>query len=163
MTVKEFIEVTFLNQLGRLVNEYPYISFMVMGMGIEFLGKCINDGEFDEGGVSRRRFEEAVNNISAFEKYRHLVGKGTSFDLYDSFRCGLTHFASPKHPITLSSKSEMANLELHDDGKRVNIKCEDFYADFCKAIYEIFELPGAVQSKLGSVFLEIPQAIQSTE
>src|SRR5688500_17373736 len=141
MTTKEFINVTYILQLGEIVKTYPYISFMVMGICIEFIGKCMNAGDFREEGVSRKRFEEAINNLEAFKKYRELIGKDSPFDLYSCLRCGLAHAAAPKHPITFSSKDEMPNLEYHEDGKRVNLRCEDFWADVVAACDELFNMP----------------------
>jgi hypothetical protein len=156
MTTKEFIEVTFINQVGQLVETIPYIAFMTMGIGIEFLGKCLNAGDFNEEGVSRKRFEEAINQIPAFSKYRFLVGKQSPFDLYSCLRCGLAHAAAPKFPITLSSKNEMPNLEMHDNGKRVNLRCEDFYIDFKNACEKLFGMSSPVADKLSSPFLSVP-------
>ena len=156
MTTRQFMEVTFIIQVGQLVPTHPYISFMTMGIGIEFLGKCLHAGDFQEEGVSRKRFEEAVHRIPAFSDYRQLTGKGSPFDLYGCLRCGLAHAAAPKYPITLSSKDEMANLTLHDNGKRINLRCEDFYHDFKTACEEVLGMPDPVATKLDAPFLAIP-------
>jgi hypothetical protein len=156
MTTKQFIEVTFITQVGEIVPTHPYIAFMTMGIGIEFLGKCMNIEDFNEERVSRQRFEEALNHIPAFSKYLPLIGKGSAFDLYSTLRCGLAHAGAPKFPITLSSKDEMANLEYHDNGKRVNLRCEDFYTDFRTACTELFTMPEPAITKLAAPFLAIP-------
>ena len=156
MTTKQYIEVTFIIQVGEIVPTHPYIAFMTMGIGIEFLGKCMNGGNFNEEGVSRKRFEEAITHIPAFTKYRALIGKGSAFDLYSCLRCGLAHAAAPKYPITLSSKGEMPNLEIHDNGKRINLRCEDFYVDFKNACEDAFKMNAPVATKLSSPFLAVP-------
>src|SRR5579872_5113347 len=156
MTTKQFIETTFIHQVGELVQTMPYIAFMTMGIGIEFMGKCLNAGNWHEEGVSRKRFEEAINNLASFSNYRHLIGKQSQFDLYGSLRCGLAHAAAPKFPLTLSSKKEMANLTVHSNNQRVNLRCEDFYADFKAAWEELFLMGSPVAEKLGQPFLFVP-------
>lgn len=158
MTTKDFINVVFVHQAGELTSTHPYIAFIVMGIGIEFLGKCINIAALDwhEERVSRIRFEGAINSIKAFEKYRPLIGKGSQFDLYGSLRCGLAHAAAPKYPITLSSKNEMGNLVLHDNGQRMNLKCEDFYTDFRGACEEVLNAHYEANDKMNQPFLAVP-------
>lgn len=163
MTAKNFIETLFVHQVGEIVPTQPYIAFMIMGIGIEFLGKCLNPGEFDEERVSRIRFEEAISQISALSKYRGLIGKDSKFDLYSSLRCGLAHVAAPKYPITLSSKNEMPHLELHDNGNRINLKCEDFYIDFRQACEEVINMSAQVEQKLSQPFLSIPDTPIETD
>jgi len=163
MTTKGFIEVVFINETGTLSKTHPYIAFMIMGIGIEFLGKCLNIASFDwhEEKVSRQRFEEAVNNLNALAKYRTLIGKNSQVDLYSSLRCGLAHAAAPKYEITLSSKNEMPNLMLHEDGKRVNLRCEDFYADFKAACEEVINKNYASEDKMNQPFLSVPDYLNS--
>jgi len=158
MTARNFIETLFVHQVGEIEPTQPYIAFMIMGIGIEFLGKCLNPGKFNEEGVSRLRFEEAINQIPALSKYIGLVGKNSKFDLYSSLRCGLAHVAAPKYPITLSSKNEMPHLEVHDNGNRINLRCEDFYADFRQACEEVIKMPAQVEQKLSQPFLSVPDA-----
>lgn len=155
MTTRQFIEVVLVQQIGDLVQNVPYIAFMTMGIGIEFLGKCIHGGDWHQERVSRVRFEQAINQLNAFSKYRHLVDKG-QFDLYGSLRCGLAHAAVPKYPITLSSKNEMPNLEVHTNGQRVNLRCEDFYDDFRSACIQLFAMSNPVAQKLSQPFLLVP-------
>jgi hypothetical protein len=38
ITTKEFIDSLFVQELGMLVSSSPYISFMIVSVGIEFLG-----------------------------------------------------------------------------------------------------------------------------
>jgi hypothetical protein len=47
MKPKEFIEVVLINELGEIVSHKPYISFALMAVGLEFLGKCIDTDEQD--------------------------------------------------------------------------------------------------------------------
>jgi hypothetical protein len=157
ISTRDFINTVFIKEVGILSQNQPYIAFMVMGIGIEFLGKCIAAStKWHEEGVSRQRFEEAISKVNAFAGYRHLIGKKNPFDLYTCLRCGMAHAAVPKYSITLSSKNEMANLAVHKEGKRINLKCEDFYTDFKTACEEVIKMPGAIEVKMNKPFLEVP-------
>ncbi len=157
MSTKDFIKTVFIEEVGLLTQNQPYIAFMVMGIGIEYLGKCINAStDWHEEGVSRKRFEEAVNILNSLANYRHLIGKKNPYDLYACLRCGMAHAAAPKYSITLSSKNEMENLSVHEDGKRINLKCEDFYTDFRAACEEVINMSGLIEIKMKKPFLSVP-------
>jgi len=160
---KEFIQAVFINDLsGIMAIDKPYISFMVMAIGIEFLGKCISlSQEWDEERVSRMRFEEAIKNIPALHSYIPLLKENNNYDLYVSLRCGLAHAAKPKYEITLSSKNERAHLVTQDG--RVNLKCEDFFADFVAACREVIAMNfSSNEDKMNKPFLAVP-AISSNQ
>ena len=158
MNPKDFINTVFVHETGDLANSHHYIAFMVMGMGIEFLGRCLDSAaeEWHEEMVSRKRFEEAVNKLKALEKYRELIGKNTPFDLYGSLRCGLVHSGAPKYEITLSSKGEMGHMVKHTDGNRINLRCEDFYVDFKQACEEVINHNFPDKDKMNKSFLSVP-------
>jgi hypothetical protein len=156
MTAREFIKVFFIAQVGQIVDAIPYMAFMVMGIGVEFLGKCIHSAKITADSGSRIRFEEAINTIQAFSKYKCLVGANNPFDLYNTLRCGLAHAAVPKYEITITSKNEKPHMETDSSGKRMNLACEDFYTDFRNACEEVLNLPDPIAQKLSVPFLEIP-------
>ena len=157
MSTAQFIEVLFIKQIGEIVPTHHYLAFISMGVGIEFLGKCLNSEDFNEERVSRKRFEEAINQLQSFTAYRFLTGKDNKFDLYSCLRCGLAHAGAPKYPITLSSKNETPNLTEHDNGNRMNLRCEDFYSDFVNACYELLGMPDPIAKKLTKPFLSVPE------
>jgi len=154
MTAKQFIETFFIAQVGEVVDTIPYMAFVVMGIGIEYLGKCLTKEKLQDEEKSRERFEDAISTIPALSKYKPFTGKGNKFDLYSSLRCGLAHAAAPKYPIKLSSKNEEAHLTIHDNGNRLNLRCEDFYDDFKRACEEVIQMPDPIMSKLSRPFLE---------
>ena len=45
MKPKEFIDTVLINEVGAIHLQYPYISFAMIAIGIEFLGKCLNNYE----------------------------------------------------------------------------------------------------------------------
>ncbi len=149
----DFIEAVLIKEIGELSDSHPYISFILMGIGIEFLGKCIDNSldEWNKGGQSRQDFENAIKNIPSLKRYEPYL---TTHDMYSSFRCGLAHAVSPKIQITLSSKQEMAHLVKHDN--RLNLKVEDFYTDFKVACEFVIAKTYPNGDKMNADFLEVP-------
>ncbi len=150
---KVFIKNVFIDELGSMINEHPYISFILMGVGIEFLGKC-NDkslASWNVSGRSKMDFENAVKNLPGLQNYESYL---TTCDLYGSLRCGLAHAASPKFSITLSSKLELGHL-VEDNG-RLNLKVEDFYSDFKTACEFVISDSYPTGNKMEIPFLQIP-------
>ena len=150
---KDFIKEVLIDEVGSLIDKHPYISFILMGIGIEFLGKCTDSGlnDWNVSGRSREDFENAIKRIPSLQKYEtHL----TTYDMYGSFRCGLAHAAAPKYKITLSSKQETAHL-IENNG-RLNLKVEDFYADFKAGCEHIRGTSYAVSDKMNRDFLQVP-------
>jgi hypothetical protein len=152
---REFINLVFITELSDIVEHHPYIAFMLMGAGLEFLGKCISgkDSHWHVVGKSRRDFEKSVRQLAALKKYKPYLSK-TSYDLYGSLRCGLIHSGKPKYKITLSSKNEMAHLIEHNG--RLNLRCEDFYSDFKQACEEVISRTYPAGDKMNSGFIHIP-------
>lgn len=112
MSTKRFINKVLILELQDVVEKSPWLGFVLIGNGIEFLGKCI-DSEYpmtwDKSGRSRTNFNDAVKQLNGLNKYAFLLKK-EGFDFYTMFRCGLTHGLAPKGNISLSSGSESANL-----------------------------------------------------
>lgn len=152
---KDFIQTVLINEIGELSDSHPYISFILMGIGIEFLGKCIDSSltEWNVSGRSKQDFENAIKTIPTLKKYETYL---TSHQMYSSFRCGLAHAVSPKVQITLSSKQEMAHL-VENNG-RLNLKVEDFYTDFKEACNYVILQTYPVGDKMNADFLEVPGA-----
>ena len=153
LTPKDFIQTVFIDELGQLVNSHPYISFITIGIGIEFLGKCIdtNEQDWNKPGNSGRHFKKTVNELTSLSKYRPFLN---SHKLYKSFRCGLAHAAAPNYCVTLSSKNESGNLTILNN--RLNLKIEDLYADFKNACLEVINRNFALTDKMNTPYLEVP-------
>src|SRR5687768_17140488 len=106
---KAFIQSVLIDEIGSLINDHPYISFIMMGIGIEFLGKCLDTTlqDWNVSGRSKKDFNFANQELPSLQKYLHYE---TTYNIYGSFRCGLAHAVAPKYVITLSSKGEKAHL-----------------------------------------------------
>jgi cytoskeletal protein RodZ len=149
----DFIKTVFIDEVSKLINDHPYISFMVMGVGIEFLGKSIDKNltNWDTPNRSRKDFNDAIKNIPSLQKYQPFID---THDIYSSLRCGLLHSAVPGHSITLSSKGEAPHL-LQDNG-RLNLKVEEFYADFRAACELVINDTYPANNKMEKPFIQVP-------
>lgn len=149
----DFIQTVLIKELGELVDTHPYLSFVLIGIGIEFMGKCIDTNltDWNVSGRSKCDFENAIKTIPSLKRYETYL---TSHQMYSSFRCGLAHAVSPKVQITLSSKQEMGHL-IENNG-RLNLKIEDFYQDFKDACNYVMTQTYPAGDKMNADFLEVP-------
>ena len=128
MTVKDFINKYFIEEIGSLVEERPFVSFVLMAIGIEFLGKCLNTNDWDDKKeMSGKTFDHAIQQFDSLKKYQAIP------DLYHSLRCGLAHRLMVKGQIILST--EQNNFS----GPDYTIGCKEFYNDFRQACMDAIE------------------------
>ena len=139
LKTNEFIQRYFIDELGQMIDKFPYHSFMIMSIGIELLGKCLNESypNFHEG-KPLKDFNRAIDNLNAFENYKSI---NREFKLHENLRNGMLHAAVPKPKITLSSHNEQKHL--YENNGTINLRCEDFFEDFKKACLEVI----SIQSK----------------
>ena len=155
ISAKEFIKSYFIDGVYNLTTSSPYFAFIIMGIGIEFLGKCLDNAldNWVEPNRSKTDFEKAINDIPPLQKYIPYLDPNGYF-LYRAYRCGLAHSAVPNHQITLSSKTELGHLI--ENNNRLNLKIEDFYEDFKAACEFVIALTEDMDNKINKPFLEIP-------
>ena len=112
-----FIDEYLIGQIEEIKDKYPYFAFLLMAVGIEFLGKCINEEEeWQTRGKSRADFNRGLS-IGPLNKY-----SGSTPDLYGCLRCGLVHALTPKGELVLS-----------DIDATETLNCDSFYGDFVRA------------------------------
>lgn len=137
---KDFIRETLVKKIGEIVSVSPYLSFLLICSGIEFLGKCLDSAhKWGEKGLSEIQFNTAINKLfpggyNSLKQY-----------LYEDLRCGLVHQITPGS-IILTQNSNDPNgeykYEKHpyaEDGKRILI-IEYFYFDFVEACKKILSM-----------------------
>jgi len=80
---KEFIKSVLIDELGTMSVSYPYFAFVFMGIGIEFLGKCLatTRNDWNEPGHSGPDFRNAIMTIPSLQKYAPYL---ISHDLLDN-------------------------------------------------------------------------------
>lgn len=156
---KQFIQNVLINEIGEIHMKYPYVSFAIMAIGIEFLGKCLNGVEdWNKSGRCEKDFNLAINSLNSLSTYRPLL---KSHALWDSLRNGFLHSFVPKNTIRLSSKSEAEHLQ-NITSTQINIKCENFYEDFKGACEEVIKMTTFPSKKMGKPLLEIPDITSAT-
>ena len=84
-TVADYIKDFWKAQVGVLYHHNDLISFYLVGVGIEFLGRCLDQGSlWDKGeGRSRIRFELAINRLESFKSYRPYLFGNTYLTVKD--------------------------------------------------------------------------------
>lgn len=153
MTPKEFIKNVLIDEVKEIHLNHPYISFAIMAIGIEFLGKALNSyDDWNKSGRSKQDFELAINQLDSLKVYRPLL---TSHKLWDSLRNGFAHSFVPKGTLSLSSKAETGHL-VNISSSQINLKCEDFYNDFKNACLEVISLQTFSSNKMDRPLLAVP-------
>jgi len=159
MLPKEFIQDVLIDEIGQIHRQHPYISFSLMAIGIEFLGKCLNKyGVWDKQikGKELPDFNRAIIELKSFYPYKKYLH---SHKLRDSLRNGFLHSFVPKDKISLSSKDEMSHLVVHNGV--LNLKCEDFYNHFRLACEEVIRKTDFRSNKIDSPFIHTPGVCES--
>lgn len=143
MYAKEFINRVYIGNVGALVNthKYFYISFGLLGTGIEFLGKCLNESRNatwheNKTGLGKENFDFVLTNLMK----RYAPFKDTH-NLCDSLRNGMAHAFKPKNNIELTHRIEAddkgwADLQINSSGRLVLV-CENLFQEFETACLEV--------------------------
>jgi|ERR1700757_271936 len=159
MYPKDFIQNVLIGEIAVLSETNPYITFALMAIGIEFLGKCLDTNEHDwNKGKSKVNFEKAINTLDSLEKYRKYL-PSNQYGLWDSLRNGFAHSFVPKKQLGLSSKGEAEHvLEYTQNNiRKLNLKCEDLYIDFKGACIEVIGMNFASDNKMMKPLLSVPE------
>lgn len=109
-------------EIRKIKNISPFLSVLCISVGIEFLGKLLNNAPLDSKSDCGRKFEYALSTFSSLNKY---AGK----KLYNLLRSGLAHRISVKENIIISSIEE--NQLNHNP---VTINTNTLFEDFVEAV-----------------------------
>ena len=137
--IQKFIKDVLIDELSCIVKISPFLAFITIGSGIEFLGKCIDDSfpmDWDKSGRSPINFNYAIRNITPLNKYKDLIDRADKFDLYNKFRCGLIHGLAPKESLSLSHGNEQ-KTSFNGQSGMVNLNIDELYVDFKLACEDI--------------------------
>ena len=92
--------------------------------------------DWDKRGRSSINFNDAIRSLNGINKYSELINRTDGFQLYDEFRCGLTHGLAPKGKVSLShGNEERTNFNNHSG--RVNFNIDELYIDFKLACQDV--------------------------
>ncbi|GAB3233884.1 hypothetical protein J0A67_20725 [Algoriphagus aestuariicola] len=141
--VVDFIRSVFLSEMCELVSykEAPYIKFLILIQGIEFLGACQDSKPFDseERGLSKKRFRQGMLLLG--KKYQGFLDDESEISFYRDFRCPMIHqFKHNQSKITLATRDGVNDQELHlkkNEKGQMYIVLEDFYADIEQAAFNL--------------------------
>ncbi len=117
---------------GLISNKQDFIAFIIIALGIEFMGSFYDEKEFNDFGQSDTRFKNALSNLFKNKWY-----KNNSDWMFKVFRGTLVHQYRPGDTILLTSVCKnKADLNLHlsnVDGKRIFV-LEQLFTDFKLAV-----------------------------
>lgn len=156
MYPKHFIQQVLMNELAEVVKTSPWLGFICISSGIEFLGKCIdtdNSTDWNAERVSRKNFKNAIQKLNALGKYRPLLSR-PNFDLYSEFRCGLVHACAPGNNVSLSHGTEEKPTIIGQTGE-INFNADELYDDFKSACEEVINMNFAQPNKMNEAKIYI--------
>jgi|SRR5580698_2969809 hypothetical protein len=152
---KDFIKITFLGQFREIVytHRFHYIGFALICIGIEYLGKCLDQAHgWHDQGLSREHFKRAINEL--MPKYSPHSSK-----IYDQLRSGFAHALLPGPEIGLTHRDESIRHGTHNlgaDGSKLILVVEDFYDDFELACEETMSRQFPQGDKMTKAVLVVP-------
>lgn len=74
-SVKEHIQNYWINEVSDLVRNHAFMSFGIIGVGIEFLGKCLDyyTPWLSTANTSKWHFELAIRTLPSLKKYHCFI------------------------------------------------------------------------------------------
>jgi len=148
MTITEFIQEVLIGEIGDIVKGHPYLSFGVVSQGIELLGACLDENEFDckKRGVSGDRFNFVLRELFPEKKYDEFgVKPDSKASIYKDLRCGFLHNVLPKKAFSLTeikntpSRLHLSKGDAEDGSQRYVLVAEEFYKDFIFACEKLIQ------------------------
>ena len=149
LSVKMFIQEYLIEKIERIKDTEPFFAFTLMSIGIEFLGKCLNEeNEWDKNRKFGQDFDLALTEIPSLKPYKIYN------DLYHNLRCGLAHNMMVKGSLLLSD---------HGENSKTGISCDAFYNDFKQACEYIMTQASLPVKNLNETYLtEYPDEFKAT-
>ncbi len=133
-----------------ILNDYSVImhsngatigKFILIAVGIEFLGACLDKQHMKATARGEKRFNLALTKLFP-KKYHHFTKLGAVPNLYNDFRCSILHQLKPEKSLILFSRNEAGenrHLTYNQQGALI-IVAEDFYQDLQSAAYEMIKM-----------------------
>lgn len=133
-----------------ILNDYAHImdapdgtigKFILIAVGIEYLGACLDRQHMNATGRSEKRFNTAIRELFP-NKYHHFTLQKSIPNLFVDFRCPLIHQFKPGHSLTLCSLQEAhrkSHLSYHAGGSLILV-AEEFYKDLASAGDQLIKL-----------------------
>jgi len=115
-------------------------KFMVIALGIEFLGACLDKQHLNATARSEKRFNSALLRLFP-NKYHHFAKMGSVPYLYTDFRCQVIHQFRPAKTVFLCSSDAVnptAHLTYNNEGSLILV-AEVFYQDLAAAALKLID------------------------
>jgi len=165
-TIEWFIRTVLLGDLRKMIYDAKlhYLGFGNVACAIEFLGACLDSEDFNKEGLSKKRFEGAIEKlfIPIDNRYKLYNDKNSPYYLYKHLRCGMAHIMRPQGMIAYTTRDESKeegteHLEIDPSIKKLILVSEDFYDHLelaCKELKNKLSLPNS-HKKLSDLYLSI--------
>ncbi|MFA5816821.1 MAG: hypothetical protein WC865_14505 [Bacteroidales bacterium] len=117
-------------------------KFILIAVGIEFLGACLDRQYIKATARSEKRFNSAIVKLFP-KKYHHFVKKKSVPYLYSEFRCPIIHQFKAGKSVFLCSTFEaeiggFRHLTYDAEGSLILV-VEEFYKDLASAGLELID------------------------
>ena len=150
MNAKDFIKQVLIDEFKDISDKHPYISFGLICLGIELIGKC---------DLTKYQVWHKINPSKAFKSGMKLMesvdSRYANVDLKDELRNGFAHTLSPKSKISLGElKNGVVHFSKGKNGLTI-LASEVLYKDFSKACQMIIEKEFPPDDKMNKPFLYI--------
>jgi len=136
--IENQIREVILKDFAQLIEarDSVYGKFILIAVGIEFLGACLDKQHLNATARSEIRFNSAIMKLFP-KQYHHFVKKESVPNLYLDFRCPIIHQFRCGKSIALYSNTQndfsgQKHLNYHSEGALMLI-AEDFYRDLAAA------------------------------
>lgn len=148
MKPKDFIEKVLIEEIGEVVSRHHYLSFALIAIGLEFLGKCMLTEYATWDIKPKKAYDKGVSLLESIDS------RYSSVDLRKELRNGFAHTLVPKSGIILGQKKDSEEHLSVFQGKTVLI-VEDFYADFVEASHLVLDTTFSNNDKMSAQLLNV--------
>lgn len=108
MEPKEFIKKVLIAEIKDILNYHPFLSFALIAIGIEFIGKCM---------LTEYQDWDRIKPDKAFKRGHDMLievdQRYSTIDLKNELRNGFVHTYLPKSQIVLSEAPLATGLPLY--------------------------------------------------
>ena len=148
MKPKEFISWTLIQEIRDVVFQHPYLSFLLMSVGIEFLGKC---------RFTKKQSWQEITPSEGYSEGEKLMSevdpRYAQINLQKQLRNGIAHAFLPKSQIALSEAKHGAIHFSKTSQGQIILVAEIFYRDFVIACKKVLETEFPTNDKVNLDFM----------
>lgn len=146
---KEFIDGTLIKGIGDVLKTNTYLSFTLIAIGIEFIGKCHLTNHLDWEIKPDKAFKKGMELLITQD------ARYAEIDLKDELRNGLAHTFLPKSKIVLSEvRNGAIQFSKSKSGKTVLV-AEILYRDFVRTCVYTLNADFQSNDKMNKPFIQV--------